>query len=94
MSFNSLIVLQNLPSEIHTDALNSYKATLLRKILSDHYYLSSETSIHENRVVILVCVTKESIEVNISQNNLVRDIVWKYYGCDGSPVRKRQLTKK
>jgi hypothetical protein len=87
MSFSNLIVLQNLLSEFHTDAQNSSKTTLLREILSDHYHPFSQVSIHENRAAILVCVAKESIEVIISQNSLVRDIVWKYYGYDDSPVK-------
>jgi hypothetical protein len=34
------------------------------------------------------------MELDKRKNSLVRDIVWKHYGYDGSPIRKSQLAKK
>jgi hypothetical protein len=94
INFSILIVLQNLPPEFHTNAQNSSKSALLRKILSDHYHLSRETSIQEQKAAIIVCVAKESMELGKSKYSLVRDVIWKYYGYDGSSVKKHQLAKK
>lgn len=86
-SSNSIV--KSFPSEYHEEVkINGSKIAVLRDILCQHYNIPTEGQLTKNlHESINVFVEKESIERSIGATDIIRDIVWKYYGHDSSPTK-------